>query len=207
MASDDFNGTDNTALFTHNSDWGYMGGETTEPEIFSNTLRPDGTFDVIRVRYTTSTEDYCQAVFKGNATLNIRRAVHVRSSSSARGYEAALANVSGTDYTRIDISKNGTYQDSINSLTIDGTVDQTVRITAEDDATDVIVRVYVDGIEQGSWTDTADVIASGNPGLYQYANGGGQAEVAIDDWTDGAGAVAAALKTRIDIEYNRRVTG
>lgn len=200
MASDAFTDTNGTALFTHDSNWGHADSATLEPEIQSNYCIVAGDWNICKVRYTTSTEDTSEAVFRGHAgTLRTQREVCVRMSTSVMGYGVTLTGVSGTDYTTMSFSKDGAWQSSVTGLTIDGTSDQTVKVTAEDSGANVIVRAYLNDVEQGSWTDTTSVYASGNPGFHIEGNGVGTREAtSIDDWTDNAGAGATSYLLLLD---------
>ncbi len=190
MASDNFNNVDGTLLFTHNANWANAGGVITEPEIRDNQLRPlDTGYSGYAVRRTDSSVDLSDVVFIGNTSLNENRRVGVRSTLSLRGYEIGLGNISGTNYTSFNIFKNGTWVAGLFGLTIDGTVNHTMRITATDDAGNVVADGFMDGVLIGTWTDTASVLSAGNPSVTASAGAIGSAiQVAVDDWTDGVSA-------------------
>ena len=206
MATDDFNNTNGTALFTHNSDWAHADSQVDEAEIQSNGCQPAGDWDLCAHRNTTSTEDTSEAVFVGHAgTLREARSVNIRMSATVEGYAVALTNISGSNYTGISIYREGVWQASTTSLSIDGTVNQTVKITAEVSGPNLVIRGYINGTEEVNWTDTAP-LSSGNSGFVLEGGGAGTLEaVRIDDWSDVA-AVEAIVGNKIRIIQNRTVT-
>lgn len=190
MASDDFDGA-NQGLFSHSEDWATAGGDATEPLVQDNQLEPPDTgWQSYASRYSASSEDLSQVVFVGFATLDTNRDLFVRCSATILGYGIDLDSISGDNYTTLNVTKNGAWKGWATSLTVDGTGNNTLKITATDNGGNVDVKGFIADSEEASWTDTSDVIASGNPGLGAYSNGGaGTAQqVAFDDWTDGAEA-------------------
>lgn len=186
MASDSFTNTDGTSLSTHNANWGTIGG--TIFTIQSNCAYA-GTWAVREARYTASSADLSQVVWKGSISAvqaDVAK-VHVRMSSSTEGY-ASKPNVSGGNVIGLILTKNGSW---LGSLTGGGnpsvSLDLTLKITASGTST-VTVEGFINGTSVGTATDSSSPIAAGNPGFRSW---GGASAVYFDDWTDGASAAAA----------------
>lgn len=180
-ASDDFTGTDNTALATHNSNWGDLNTKlVANCKLSGNALVPSTTYGLCGALYTTSTSDVSEAVFVAQAASGPSKRVHVRAGASSFGYDASLGAVSGVNTTQVLISKNNVNLDGC-SYTIAWNTDRTIRLVASG-TSPVTLTVFVNGSQVCQKIDSTSPIASGNPGISIIGNGV-NTDNKVDTWT------------------------
>jgi hypothetical protein len=172
MPTDDFNRADSTDL----------GANWTPPsayspmQIVSNAVRPTVTTDTNSGEYyagTFTNDQYSQVVIKAlPASSFVGCGPAVRMSASAGGYTVAVNTVAGIHLYGPSgvIGSYGETTPAVNDL---------IRLEAEGTA----IRVYQNGTLRISTTDSN--IASGNPGIFAYANGQTLADIQLDDWEGG----------------------
>lgn len=185
--SDAFTGADDTALATHDANWGDANSTYTvaNMEIISNRAQPTGNYSQGGARYTTSTSDTVQMVYIGgrSGAGGAFNACFVRGNGTVLGYSVALGGESGGNWTEAKVYKNLSNQlgTSISGSWAQAS-DHTIRIVASGTTT-VTLTVSIDDIEIGSRQDTTDTYESGNPGFFAYPDGT-MANSIFDDFQD-----------------------
>lgn len=186
MASDSFTNDDDTALATHDSNWGDLGGwNVSDLEINTNQVQGATDFTWCGARYTTSTEDVCQIVFKTGTTIATYQRVHVRATGSHTGYSAAFGGGSGGNWTDLTFYKNDSFLAGTGGYTISQASDHTMKITAADNGGNVDLELFIDTVSELTTSDTSAVYTSGSPGfLIRRENAASAADTRMDDFDD-----------------------
>jgi len=197
--SDDFTNTNGTALATHDSNWGSMGGVGTSNdypvgnfEIQSNVSQATAAFTKAGAIYTASQDvDFCEVEVQPADYLNNSVAVCIQATSTRQGYNARLTSLSGDTFAAINLQEdNGTSDTFRDTATISW--DRTgspIKIRIEYIGGNVVVTV--DDVEEISWAE-ATPLTGGYPGFRLESNvddlGG------FDNWTDGGAGIARAIQ-------------
>jgi len=192
MASDSFTDTNGTALTTHDSNWADADSTyvVANYEIQSNLVRGNNDFNYCGARYTTSSVDLSQVVFKAGSYPNNAKYVIVRADGTTnRGYTFTFAGLSTDTFTSVTLRKNGTFLSGSGSKSISRLSDQTVKITASGTTT-VTVKGFVAGTEEITYDDSTSPLSSGNPGFCALTDTAATLSdyTDMDDWTDGVAA-------------------
>ena len=191
--SDSFTDADDTALATHDANWGDCGSTyvVANCEIIGNAARGTNAWVTFGGRYTTSSADSSQILESANADPNAFVFVCVRASASSLGYYLRFGGPSGGNWTTVNFWKEGTGYIAVGSS--GGPWSQatahTLRLTASGTST-VRLTAYVDDVDCGYYDDASSPLGSGNPGFAGYANGN-HANATFDDWTDGTSGGAS----------------
>jgi hypothetical protein len=185
--SDNFVDTNGTALATHNSNWVTMpnAGLVANCEIQSNEVRTTGAFLGCSAMYNISSSDASQITFSAFSDTIIHKSVCVRANVDAgankTGYCARLANVSGGNWTNLQIEKGGAFLD-IYGISAATTSSHTVKITASG-TSPVTLTVFLDGSSLGVKTDSSSPYGTGKPGFWMVGDGD-QTLTGMSNWTD-----------------------
>lgn len=189
MASDNFAGTNGTALASHDANWSSIDGtftvanlkiDTNQCQIANNNYNSAGAY------YNSSSADLSQLLCKAQTSAGTGlKYVTVRAGTSAKGYALYLSAPSGGNWTRANLYKNGAFLANV-TVSIPTTADHTLKITASGTSS-VLITGYVDGVSTITYTDSSSPLASNHPGFYVSGNGVA-ADNYVDDWTDGASA-------------------
>jgi len=185
--SDSFTGTDDTLLATHDSNWVNANSTYTVAgfELYSNTVRPVGSYDTAGARYNISTSDISQAVYKGGRSGDQTTSyAAVRMNGTSLGYSCIFSGASGGNWTIVDVQKDGNWvAQAITGGTWAQSADHTMRVRASGTGGTVTVYCSVDGGSEGSYADSTAPYTTGLPGLVGYADGT-MINATFDDWTD-----------------------
>jgi hypothetical protein len=207
VATDNFTGTNGTTLYTHDNKWtdsaGNVTAENTDAEINSNQLRPAGEWVIGGGYYNNSQSadpQMSQFVVKGTAAARVYRYIAVRMGASTNGYAVRYSESSGSNYTTLEVLKDGSWIGTISSRTDAYANDITLKIEASGTSTTTI-KVYINGTQAGSdITDSSSPITTGYPGFIIMGDGT-QLNI-IDDWTDGVAAGGASPVPLFDYYFN-----
>lgn len=184
---DNFTNTNGTTLTSHDANWTLTAASQTDTGnwlIQSNELEATA-FRSLYAYYSTSATDSAEITVKGDSADYTKIGPAVRMASGSEGYAAYFTVLSGSNYTRVEIAKDGSFFAQVTSLSYSNTTDHTIRIVATDNGPNVDLEVFVDDSSVYTGTDSSTPIASGNDGIYN--NGGSRAVAArIDDFTDGS---------------------
>ena len=186
MAIDNFTNTDGTNLVNHTTSttWTQVTGLSENTKIYSNALRQTAYRTNCGFR-STSTADSSQVSVLASTSNNLYCGPAVRVQSASRGYTAELGTHDAGYYTKVMLSKDGSWRKS-ETVSYDETVSHTVKITAS--GTDpVTIDVYVDDTLELTYEDSSSPYASGYSGLF-CSNNTASAAAMLDDWTDGLGS-------------------
>jgi len=199
MASDSFTGVDDTALATHDANW----GDVTATYVVANMKINSGLAKVASTsasgggRYTTSTRDESQIVFKGLDAYYNGRYVTIRSDGTNMGYAAYLGTQNALNFGRAGLNKNGVFVDYFTTtLNVPWGSDHTVRLWVSGSGASTVIHLDVDGTERGSGIADASPLSAGNPGFASFDNGTNLTRCIFDDWTDNAPVVTSNPQVR-----------
>lgn len=216
MASDDFNGSDGTALDTHSADWAAASPSSTvdfDLDGSSNAVvkhanrwtNPNGTMNDGAGTDPDISELAGIDLTSGAGAKFIRPAC--RMSASSRGYSVSPSD-NGTVITALALNRHTTSSiSSVTGLTVGDATNCDIAVTAEDEGGDVRVKVYVDQVEELSYLDTnaAKITSGSGSGWLAYAAGQAQGvgtEVPL--WRDTVGAPPGGGGIEI---FRRRIEG
>jgi hypothetical protein len=188
MATDSFDDSDSTPLATHNSEWTSIDGShvVSNMEINSNVVETDANWRTYGAYHASSTSDYSQIVFVAQTSANVLRNHAVRAGASQLGYSVSLQEISGSDFTKIALLKNGSFLAYLDTgLTVDSASNHTLAVEASGTTT-VTITAWLDDVEVSSpYDDSSTPLSSGHPAF--WANETPSAGLArYDDWTDTA---------------------
>ena len=206
MASDSFTeASPPVALETHDANWAGMGGDfvvTSLSCLAGGIVGHEGAWQHSGARYTASTEDFSQIVFKAGVSGTVRRMVAVRASASSRGYQFGFGAITTGNYTRCSLYRNATWLNQTNGAYGAVTIDHLMEIaatTAGDSHVDVSGFANGAGSADVTYHDSGgSQIANGNPGFCSADDIEAVAESHYDDWTDGAGGGTAYARSIFD---------
>lgn len=187
---DAFDSANGTALATHDSLWADI--FTTHPvadcEIQSGMATTTVAHNDFGARYTGSTADFSEVVFKAGSYTQSTKAVAIRTSAISEGYYATFEGLTGDVFANISIySHGGVWVQSANG-SWNRTLDHTVRLTASGTGS-VTLNLWVDTVQViTDEVDTGSTIDSGNPGFWATYIDETESNYRFDDWTDNADA-------------------
>lgn len=183
--SDTFTDSNDVALETHNNLWASTVSPyiVTNLEIYNNQLQVESNGRSAGARYTGSTSDICQITLKAQTTGYVYRNVGVRMSDSTSGYSLRLTQISGGNFTYLQVFKGTS---PLGNLSTTGnwstSADHVVRIVVSGTST-VTIEGYVDGDKVGTnIQDSSSPLGSGNPGIWMLEIA--QTGSYFDDWQD-----------------------
>ncbi len=210
MASDSFTGVDGTLLTAHDSNWQQMKTVLiSNLTLVSNKVQVS-SYGIGAARWAGSTSDISEAIMKSATTQppysSLSKRVVVRSSSSSEGYAAYLLTLSGNNYTRLTLQKNGSYlADLSTTLSIPSGTDYKMKITAAGTST-VAIKVYINDTLIGTYNDSSSPITSGNPGI-KIVGSNILVDNFIDDWNDGVSMASGISRGRSVYDSGSRSRG
>lgn len=165
---DDFTNTNGTTLTTHNANWVLTTNSQTDVgnwTIQNNELQA-AAFKSLYAYRSDSSSGRFKVTLKGNGTDARYSGPSVRMSAANEGYSAVFSVISGGDYTRVEIRKNGGFYDQhILLVPLSQSVDQDLEISAVQNGANVDLEVFVNSASVWTGTDTTPLTA-GNDGIY-----------------------------------------
>jgi len=189
MASDDFTDTDNTGLEVHDSNWiAASGYPVTNCEIVSNVAQSDNAWNNFGGSYTGADPDNGQIdLLVGN--LEFTR-VLARCHATQEGYGMKISNVSGANYTVVELEKNGAWFATLTSSATIATASNHTGNVVTSGTTTVTIKCYVDTVQVGGdQTDSTGPLSASSAysGFRAEANGT-ISDTRFDNYTDNAAA-------------------
>jgi hypothetical protein len=184
--SDTFTGVDGTALTTHNSNWSDTGWASgiVEMKIYNNMLRETEYRNSAAYRNDSNSDiSIVKVVATGTGSVSLRKGVIVRAGAGQVGYECSLSNRNGSNWTILDIYKNGSYLNQV-AISIPQTSDHILKLVASGTGP-VNLKGYVDGTLYININDSSSPISSGHPGVVVYSTSNSlSSDNYLDDWRD-----------------------
>jgi hypothetical protein len=180
--SDSFTGASGTSLPTYNSKWVLVTGNSPIYTTGSNSAEIAGT-GIAEYYYSASTSETSQiTVAPSSTTINYEKLACVRVSSGVSGYCVGFSKVSGGSYATCYVMKDFGYKGGGGCAAVSATVSHTLRLVASGTTT-VTLSVYVDGVLQGTVTDSSSphTVAGSGFGLQ---GDGTPADSAVSEWQD-----------------------
>jgi hypothetical protein len=148
----------------------------------SNSAEIAGT-GIAEYYYSASTSETSQiTVAPSSTTINYEKLACVRVSSGVSGYCVGFSKVSGGSYATCYVMKDFGYKGGGGCAAVSATVSHTLRLVASGTTT-VTLSVYVDGVLQGTVTDSSSphTVAGSGFGLQ---GDGTPADSAVSEWQD-----------------------
>jgi len=195
--TDTFTDTDGTLITAHTSvtTWSFVEGFQTTDGVISNNAAASHAYRSMSYA-STSSEDSSQIILQANLTMSGYGSPCVRMdvSSGARGYCISFSAISGSDWSGIDINKNGSYISGLGPVVVPTNQSHTLKITASG-TNPVVITAYVDGSLIGTYNDSSSPLSTGKSGIFLFNNSGSDT-VVLDDWTDGVSAPPSSPSRR-----------
>ncbi len=183
-----------TPLSTYSSSWLKLQGTADAYTTGNNSIAISGT-NYASYGFASSIADVSQITIAPSATQTFyAREACVRLGSNG-GYCVGFGAVSNGTYNGCYIAKSGQYLGNAGCGALSATNSHSLAITATG-TTSVALRVYVDGVQTGTVTDTAGTYTTGRPGLVLIGDGT-PANSQILNWQDYQGLTPAAAATLV----------
>jgi hypothetical protein len=184
--SDTFTGVDGTDLTTHNSNWSDTGWQDgiAGMKIYNNMFRETEYRNSAAYRNDSNSDiSIVKIVATGTGSSSLRKGVVVRSGAGQVGYECSLSNRNGSNWTMLNIYKNGSYLNQV-AISVPQTSDHILKLVASGTGP-VNLKGYVDGTLYVDINDSDSPISSGHPGIVVYsASNSLSSDNYLDDWRD-----------------------
>lgn len=185
--TDNFTGSDATALATHDANWtSTTYGNVSSLFIYSNQVRLANYANAI-VYYNGSTSDTSKATVKATSSTGstLKKGIVIRAGSSSLGYAFSMYNRNGTNWTSVQLIRNNAdVLDTKTSQTFAQNTDHAIKITASG-TNPVVINCYIDDVLITTYSDSsASRITSGHPGIFMVDGGGIPADNYMDTWSD-----------------------
>ena len=180
--SDSFTGASGTSLPAYNSKWVLVMGNSPIYTTGSNSAEIAGS-GIAEYYYSGSSSDTSQiTVAPSSTTIYYEKLACVRVSPGVPGYCVGFSPVSGGNYSTCYIMKDFGYKAGGGCAAISASVSHTLRLVASGTTT-VTLSVYVDGVLQGTATDSSSphTVAGSGFGLQ---GDGTAADSAVSEWQD-----------------------
>jgi len=180
--SDNFTGASGTLLPAYNSLWVLAAGTNAIYTTGANSAQISGTASAVYY-YSASISDTSQiTVAPSSTTINYEKLACVRVSSGVSGYCVGFSAVSSGNYSTCYVMKYFKFLGGGGCGTIPATVSHTLRIVAFGSST-VSLSVYVDGVLQGTLTDSSSPITIAGSG-FGLQGDGTPADSTVNEWQD-----------------------
>jgi hypothetical protein len=190
---DNFTGTSGTLLPAYNSLWVLAGGTNSIYTTGINSVQISGSASAIYY-YSASASDTSQiTVAPSNTTRGYEMMACVRVSSGIAGYCVGFNAVSSGNYSTCYVVKNFKYLDWGGCGTVSATATHTLGLVASGTST-VTLSVYVDGVLQGSTSDSSSPYTVAGSG-FGLQGEGTPADSTVNEWQDYSGGLPAATPT------------
>ena len=181
MAQDDFIGVDGTPLLTHDANWTAADGSSIANLVLQSDMLECPAFGSRYVYYDGSTEGASELVVKANGHAGTKTGPAVDMSATNKGYAATFLTLSGANWTRVELTKDGAFLANVTGLTIPNNVDHTIRIVRVDNGADRDIEVFVDDVTTLTRNDAASPLTLAFDGMY-LANGSAAVDSYVDSW-------------------------
>ena len=195
MAQDTFTDTNGTHLLDHTSEMTWTATISNSPDtvtIQSNAVQLDVWADTVKAFASTSQVDSSQITHKSTILEAVGAAGPcVRMPVNSSGYSAVFSSPTGGNWTQVVLAKNEVYLTAYSGLSYSTSSDHTIKISASGTST-VTLEVFIDGSSIGTKQDASSPLDTGYSG-FRVMNNSGTAKIMVDDWTDGAAGVSAAV--------------
>jgi hypothetical protein len=180
--SDSFTGASGTSLPAYNSKWVLVMGNSPIYTTGSNSAEIAGS-GIAEYYYSGSSSDTSQiTVAPSSTTIYYEKLACVRVSPGVPGYCVGFSPVSGGNYSTCYIMKDFGYKAGGGCAAVSASASHTLRLVASGTTT-VTLSVYVDGVLQGTATDSSSphTVAGSGFGLQ---GDGTAADSAVSEWQD-----------------------
>jgi hypothetical protein len=190
---DNFTGASGTILPTYNSRWVLAGGTNSISTTGVNSAQISGSASSVYY-YSGSTSDTSQiTAAPSSTTIGYEKLTCVRVSSGIAGYCVGFSAASGGNYATCYVMKNFRYLGGGNCSTVSATASHTLGLVASGVST-VTLSVYVDGVLQGTVTDSSSPYTVSGSG-FGLQGDGTPADSTVNEWQDYSGISPAPAPT------------
>jgi hypothetical protein len=183
---DVFAGASATLLPAYNSKWVLAVGTNSIYTTGVDSAQVSGSAYAVYY-YTGSTSDTSQiTVAPSSTTINYEKLACVRVSAGVGGYCVGFSAVSSGNYTACYVMKNFKYLGNGSCGTVSATATHTLGLVASGAST-VTLSVYVDGVLEGTMTDSSSPITVAGSG-FGLEGDGTPADSTVNEWQDYSGS-------------------
>jgi subtilase family serine protease len=190
---DNFTGASGTLLPTYNSKWVLAGGTNSISTTGVNSAQVSGSASAVYY-YSGSTSDTSQiTAAPSSTTIGYEKLACVRVSSGIAGYCVGFSAASGGNYATCYVMKNFKYLGGGSCGTVSAAASHTLGLVASGVST-VTLSVYVDGVLQGTITDSSSPYTMAGSG-FGLQGDGTPADSTVNEWQDYSGISPAPAPT------------
>jgi hypothetical protein len=179
---DHFTGPSGLLLPLYNSQWVLAGGTNSIYTTGSNSAQISGWNSAVYYN-SASTSDTSQiTVAPSSTTIGYEKLACVRVSSGIAGYCVGFSAVSNGYYSTCYVAKNFKYLEGGSCGTVSATATHTLGLVASG-TSPVTLSVYVDGVLQGTVTDSSSPYTVAGSG-FGLQGDGAPSDSTVNEWQD-----------------------
>lgn len=189
---DNFSGTPGVALLTYNPAWqngDYSANGPLQLAAGNVVIGSITSTSYMGAYYSTSTSDTSQIIFKAVTDgSSPQKSVNIRYSAHTTGYGVGYSSTTGTSVAlgiyRLSFTA---YIGEVSGCSINTSVDNLIKLSGNNTSSPVVLTVYVNGVQCGTFTDSSNWYLRSDGFTYPgfvLGTGSTQAGSAVAAWQD-----------------------